>query len=102
MKRFIIFLFLYITCINCYCNDVLIKSCGTGKNKQEATLSALRFALADAYGTYISSRSSINTEDFFTDEIVQTSMGEVSHLQMLKKVSAKNSDIYIYFIKLKK
>ena len=54
MKRFIIFLFLYITCINCYCNDVLIKSCGTGKNKQEATLSALRFALADAYGTYIS------------------------------------------------
>ena len=77
MKRFIIFLFLYITCINCYCNDVLVKSCGTGKNKQEATLSALRFALADAYGTYISSRSSINTEDLFTDETVMITNGYI-------------------------
>ena len=77
MKRFIIFLFLYITCINCYCNDVLVKSYGTGKNKQEATLSALRFALADAYGTYISSRSSINTEDLFTDETVMITNGYI-------------------------
>ena len=47
--------------------------------------------------------NSHNSDNYtFTDEIVQTSMGEVSHLQMLKKVSAKNSDIYIYFIKLKK
>lgn len=77
MKRFIIFLFLYITCINCYCNDVMIKSSGSGRNKQEATLSALRFALADAYGTYISSRSSINTDDLFTDETVMVTNGYI-------------------------
>lgn len=77
MKRFIIFLFFYITCINCYCNDVMIKSSGSGHNKQEATLAALRFALADAYGTYISSRSTLNTEDLFTDETVMITNGYI-------------------------
>lgn len=47
--------------------------------------------------------NSHNSDNYtFTDEIVQSSIGEVRNLQMLKKVSAKNSDIYIYYIKLKK
>ena len=57
----------------------------------------------DAVTSINMNENSHNSDNYtFTDEIVQTSMGEVSHLQMLKKVSAKNSDIYIYFIKLKK
>lgn len=57
----------------------------------------------DAVTSVNMNENSHNSDNYtFTDEIVQTSMGEVSHLQMLKKVSAKNSDIYIYFIKLKK
>ena len=57
----------------------------------------------DAVTSVNMNENSHNSDNYtFTDEIVQTSMGEVCHLQMLKKVSAKNSDIYIYFIKLKK
>lgn len=38
----------------------------------------------------------------FTDEIVQSSIGEVRNLQMLKKISERNTNVYIYYIKLKK
>lgn len=77
MRRFIIFLFLFIIAINCFGNDVTIISEGTGKNKSEATMSALKFALAEAYGTYISSRSSIDTNDLFSDETVMITNGNI-------------------------
>ena len=77
MRRVIIFLFLSIITVNCFGNDVIIISEGTGKNKSEATISALRFALAEAYGTYISSMSSIDTNDLFSDETVMITNGNI-------------------------
>lgn len=77
MRRFIIFLFLSIITIRCFGNDVTIVSEGTGKNKSEATMSALRFALTEAYGTYISSRSSIDANDLFSDETVMITNGNI-------------------------
>lgn len=57
----------------------------------------------DAVTSVNMNENSYNSDNYtFTDEIVQSSMGEVRNVQMLKKVSAKNSDIYIYYIKLKK
>lgn len=84
MRRFIIFLFISIMSISCFANDVTIKSVGSGKNKQEATLSALRFALTEAYGTYISSKSSIDTNDLFKDETVMITNGNIKSYNELE------------------
>lgn len=47
--------------------------------------------------------NSHNSDSYtFTDEIVQSSIGEVRNLQMLKKITERNTNIYIYYIKLKK
>ena len=54
--------------------------------------------------TYTSmNENSHNSDSYtFTDEIVQTSIGEVRNLQMLKKLIERNTNVYIYYIKLKK
>lgn len=47
--------------------------------------------------------NSHNSDSYtFTDEIIQSSIGEVRNLSMLKKITERNTNVYIYYIKLKK
>lgn len=102
MRRSIIFLFISIISISCYANYVTIKSVGTGKNKQEATLSALRFALTEAYGTYISSKSSIDTNDLFKDETVMITNGNIKSYNELEYNESTHTIILNVIVSLEK
>lgn len=47
--------------------------------------------------------NSHNSDSYtFTDEIIQSSIGEVRNLSMLKKITERNTNVYFYYIKLKR
>ncbi len=71
--------------------DVELVATGDGATKQEATLSALRGALEQVYGTMVSSNTKILNDELVKDEIVSISTGIVKKYTYLseKEVEGK-------------
>lgn len=78
-------------------DDVELMATGDGSTKQEATLSALRDALEQVYGTMVSSNTQILDDELVKDEIVSISTGVVKKYTYLseKEVDGK------YYVVLK-
>lgn len=63
--------------INADENIVTLVASGTGLTKENATKSALRSALEQAYGTFVSSNTQIVNDELVKDEIVSISSGNI-------------------------
>lgn len=72
-------------------DDVELVATGDGETKQKATLSALRSALEQVYGTMVSSNTKILNDELVKDEIVSISTGIVKKYTYLseKEVEGK-------------
>lgn len=72
-------------------DDVELVATGDGSTKKEATLSALRDALEQVYGTMVSSNTQILNDELVKDEIVSISTGVVKKYTYLseKEVDGK-------------
>ncbi len=65
---------------------VTINTIGTGESVNDATLAALRDALSQAYGAFISSNTKILNDELVKDEIVAISSGNIIGYEILSQV----------------
>ena len=77
-------------------DDMTLVVSGTGPTKEEATKSALRSALEQTFGTFVSSNTTILNDDLVKDEIVTISSGTVKDYKYL----AENENDGNYFVTL--
>lgn len=64
-------------------DDIEVIASADGSTKEQATLSALRSALEQAYGTFVSSNTQILNEELVKDEIVSIASGNIKHFEYL-------------------
>ena len=58
-------------------NEVSLVVSGEGQDKEEATLKALRSAIEQAYGTFVSANTTVLNDQLVVDEIVSLSSGNI-------------------------
>lgn len=58
-------------------DDITLVVSGNGANKEEATKVALRSAIEQVYGTFVSANTSIVNDELTKDEIVTVASGNV-------------------------
>jgi hypothetical protein len=74
-------------------NTVTLVVSGQGKTQDEAKQNALRSAIEQAFGTFISSETVINNDLFVSDNITSLSQGSVLNFQILSSNSFPDSSI---------
>ena len=76
--RKIIFLCLYILiCFNTYSKNVTLVTVGTGRTPQEATTNALKTAIEQAFGCFVSESTIISNDSIVRDELVSIKSGSI-------------------------
>ncbi len=63
---------------------------GTGKTLEEARLNALRSAIEQAFGTFISSKTEILNDNMVKDEIVSVTNGNIQKYDVISQVEVPN------------
>ena len=71
-------------------DEVTLTTIGTGRNEDEATLRALRSALEQSFGTFVSANTTIINDELLRDEIASTSKGNVKSYKKLSVVQLPN------------
>jgi hypothetical protein len=66
---------------------------GTGSTKEEATKNALRSAIEQAFGTFVSSNTAVLDDELIKDEIVTVSTGNIKTYNVLSS-SLSSSGLY--------
>jgi len=93
MKRIFLMILLALSCqLNAQDADktVSIVVSGSGKTQDEAKQNALRSAIEQAFGTFISSKTEILNDNLVKDEIVSVSAGNIKSFKLISE--AKTSD----------
>lgn len=75
-----------------YGNTVTLVTSGTGKTKEDATNNALRSALEQAFGTFVSSNTQIVNDELTKDEIVSISSGNIQGYNEISCLETQNGD----------
>lgn len=88
-------------------NEVSLTVIGEGKTKEEAKYNALRSALEQAFGTFISSNTQILNDELIKDEIVSVSSGNIEEFEIKTEVQLPDGtfsnvvDVTVSVVKLK-
>ena len=79
MKRILIFTFVLLMSLTLSAQDNTIRLTvsGEGATKEEATANALRSAIEQAFGTFVSANTQILNDDIVKDEIATISSGNI-------------------------
>ncbi len=88
MKSFIILLVSSFLTLNIWAqntNDVTLTVVGSGKTIEEAKTNALRSAIEQAYGAFVSSNTEILNDEIINDEIVSISSGNIKEFKILSQ-----------------
>ena len=78
-------------------DDIELIVAGDGETKNEATMNALRSALEQTYGTFVSSNTTILNDKLIKDEIVSISTGNIKEYHYLTENETNNK----YYVTLK-
>ena len=65
---------------------------GQGKTQDEAKQNALRSAIEQAFGTFISSKTEILNDNLVKDEIVSVANGNIQKFEIISEVQIPNGD----------
>ncbi len=71
---------------------VTLVSSGSGKTQEEAKQNALRSAIEQAFGTFISSKTEILNDSLVKDEIVSVASGNIQKYEIISEVQVPNGD----------
>ena len=74
-------------------DDVTLVVSDNGANKEEATKVALRSAIEQVYGTFVSANTSIVNDELTKDEIVTISSGNIKSYEEIESLSTENKTI---------
>lgn len=94
MKKLLLLLTLTFT-INAYAQDdktVTLVVSGQGKTQDEAKQNALRSAIEQAFGTFISSKTEILNDNLVKDEIVSVANGNIQKFEIITEVQLPNGN----------
>lgn len=90
---FIVFLCLNLIQANAQSNDeVTLVVSADGATKEEATKFALRSAIEQAYGTFVSANTTILNDDLVKDEIVTISRGNIKKYTEISSLTLPNGN----------
>lgn len=67
-------------------NEITLVVSGEGKTKNEATASALRSAIEQAFGTFVSANTTLLNDDIVRDEIATVASGNIKSYKELSSV----------------
>ena len=76
-------------------DEVTLTVIGTGVNEEQATLQALRSAIEQSFGTFVSSNTTILNDKLVQDEIVSVSNGNVKEYKKLAVATLPNKQVSI-------
>lgn len=76
-------------------NDVSLVVSGEGKDKEEATLKALRSAIEQAYGTFVSANTTVLNDQLVADEIVSLSSGNIQKYEYVSENKMPNGNTFV-------
>ena len=76
-------------------DDIKLVVDGEGPNKTEATKVALRSAIEQAYGTFVSANTDILNDELVKDEIVTVSSGNIKSYKELSSTVLPNGNTYV-------
>jgi len=76
-------------------NSVTLTVSGTGKTIEEARLNALRSAIEQAFGAFISSKTEILNDNLVKDEIVSISNGNIEKYEIISQVEIPSNGFAI-------
>ena len=71
-------------------SEVTLTVIGTGENEEKATLQALRSAIEQTFGTFVSANTTILNDKLVQDEIVSVSTGNVTNYSKLAVTTLPN------------
>ncbi len=95
MKIFFIGLFFCVaTYVACGQNDVTLVVSGEGKDKEEATLNALRSAIEQTFGTFVSANTKILDDKIVSDEVVSLSSGNIKRYEYISVENLPNGNTF--------
>ena len=92
MKKLLIILLIFqsITIFAQEDKTVTLTVSGTGKTLEEAKTNALRSAIEQAFGAFISSKTEILNDNLVKDEIVSVANGNVQKYDIVSQVELQN------------
>ena len=76
-------------------DEVTLTVIGTGVNEEQATLQALRSAIEQSFGTFVSANTTILNDRLVQDEIVSVSNGNVKEYQKLAVATLSNGQVSV-------
>lgn len=76
-------------------NEVSLVVSGEGKDKEEATLKALRSAIEQAYGTFVSANTTVLNDQLVADEIVSLSSGNIQKYEYVSENKMPNGNTFV-------
>lgn len=93
MKKLLLFILLLSTTLVAAQEDktVTLTVSGTGKTLEEAKTNALRSAIEQAFGAFISSKTEILNDNLVKDEIVSVSNGNIQKFDIISQVEIPNN-----------
>ena len=96
MKKLMIIVALCMgTCTLWAQNEVSLVVSGEGKDKEEATFKALRSAIEQAYGTFVSANTTVLNDQLVADEIVSLSSGNIQKYEYVSENKMPNGNTFV-------
>lgn len=98
MKKIILFTVSLLLAVNSLAqqvNEVTLTVIGTGVNEEKATLQALRSAIEQSFGTFVSANTTILNDKMVQDEIVSVSNGNVKDYKKLSVATMSNGQVAV-------
>ena len=74
---------------------ITLVTSGTGDTKEEATKNALRSALEQTYGAFVSSNSQVVNDELVKDEIVSISTGNIVSYDVLSFIDTNPKQVTV-------
>lgn len=97
MKKVLFFFvaILFVTTSFAQVNEVTLTVIGTGPTEEKATLQALRSAIEQSFGAFVSANTTILNDRLVQDEIVSVSNGNVKEYQKLAVATLSNGQVSV-------
>lgn len=81
-------------------NTVSLVTSGTGLTKEEATKNALRTAIEQAFGTFVSANTSVVNDDLVKDEIVTITSGNIKSFEEINSRQVNSTEGNLFEVTL--
>lgn len=96
IKKFFFWIVLFMTSWTVWAqNDVSLVVSGEGKDKNEATFNALRSAVEQVCGTFISTNTTILDDRLVSDEVVSLSSGNIKNFEYVTESMLPNGSTLV-------